>query len=376
MKNIAAEGLIKKIAYKTILNKKDLPEIFINSLEDFNIDELDSCNLLTINNYSIAISKWVSPKRTRSYPYERVYNTLGKTVKKVTVIPVIKDEGINGDRDFIQWDTVSLMSLLDVYVILGYYNDADKHKSKEGKITNQKFDNEYIKSKLKELENYCSSALHWNLEQLEKMPILMGRVKESYIKISKELNVEVHNEQGIDKFISKINIDYNEFMKYSRDKAEKAQNREMNTIQPKENLLSQSKGKITISNFLGGRYYFTVDETYIDSHSNTLYLIEGKHSSRRKLVSRSDIKDGLLKMIIYSNLSSVKVNNEEMNYKPVLLLTSSKLDGGYIDSEMEEKNIHTYLIKNQITKKDYILVKELFDEAKCNGFIVKIGNEK
>ena len=60
----------------------------------------------------------MSPKRTRSYPYERVYNSL-RISKKITVIPVIKDEGAKGDRDFLQWDTISLMSLLDVFVLPG-----------------------------------------------------------------------------------------------------------------------------------------------------------------------------------------------------------------------------------------------------------------
>ena len=66
-----------------------------------------------------AVSWWVSPKRTRSYPYARVYDTLGFSGKKATIIPIIKDEGKDGDRDFLQWDTISLMSLLGVYVIVG-----------------------------------------------------------------------------------------------------------------------------------------------------------------------------------------------------------------------------------------------------------------
>ena len=42
----------------------------------------------------IAVSRWISPKRTRSYPYERVYDTLAFDGKKVTIIPVVKDEGL------------------------------------------------------------------------------------------------------------------------------------------------------------------------------------------------------------------------------------------------------------------------------------------
>ena len=40
--------------------------------------------ILTINDKNeIAVSWWVSPKRTRSYPYARVYDTLGFAGKKL-----------------------------------------------------------------------------------------------------------------------------------------------------------------------------------------------------------------------------------------------------------------------------------------------------
>ena len=40
-----------------------------------NINNLPSKCIVTFENKSFAISKWVSPKRTRSYPYARVYDT-------------------------------------------------------------------------------------------------------------------------------------------------------------------------------------------------------------------------------------------------------------------------------------------------------------
>jgi hypothetical protein len=141
------------------------------STEEFDINALPASFILEDNNVSFAISKWVSPKRTRSYPYERVYNTLSST-KKITIIPIVKDEGSEGDRDFIQWDTVSMMSLLDVYVILAYYEKAEKHKSRKDKITNQSFNNDFILSKIKEIKNYHSSALHWNINELKKIYII------------------------------------------------------------------------------------------------------------------------------------------------------------------------------------------------------------
>jgi len=154
---------ITGIEYQSILTSK-LKEF---DIKDFNINKLPASSIVKYGSFSFGISKWVSPKRTRSYPYERIYNTLGNS-KKVTVIPIIKDEGKKGDRDFIQWDTVSLMSLLDVFVVFAYYENAEKHPTRENKITNQQFDNNLVKTKIAEIKNYHSSALHWNLKEIEK----------------------------------------------------------------------------------------------------------------------------------------------------------------------------------------------------------------
>jgi hypothetical protein len=121
-------GKITGITYQVILSA----DLKVLDIKTFNINKAPSACLLNDKKDVFAISKWVSPKRTRSYPFERVFNTLHFS-KKITVIPIIKDEGAMGDRDFIQWDTVSLMSLLDVFVIFAYYDKADKR----GKKNNQ-----------------------------------------------------------------------------------------------------------------------------------------------------------------------------------------------------------------------------------------------
>ena len=130
------KGKITGIKYKILLAET----LKIVDIKDFNINESSAFVIVKNNNNSFAVSKWVSPKRTRSYPYERVYNTLNSS-KKITVIPIVKDEGVAGDRDFLQWDTVSLMSLLDVFVIFSYYEKAEINPRFENKITNQQFDN-------------------------------------------------------------------------------------------------------------------------------------------------------------------------------------------------------------------------------------------
>jgi len=100
---------IKGIKYNPLLCR-DLEVFDYKDLEK----ALASCAsfILNINKENkVAISWWVSAKRTRSYPYTRVYDTLGFSGKKITIIPVVKDEGKEGDRDCFQWDTSSLMSL-------------------------------------------------------------------------------------------------------------------------------------------------------------------------------------------------------------------------------------------------------------------------
>ena len=372
------EGQITGIKYKILLSE----ELQTVEIEKFNINKVPSCCLLRDGNTTFAISKWISPKRSRSYPYERVYNTLNG-VKKITVIPIIKDEGFDGDRDFLQWDTVSLMSLLDVFVILAYYDKAAKKSYFENKITDFQFDNKYVVSKIKEIEQYHSSALHWNLNELKNnLHDIVDKAKDSYAEIEKQTGVRLHNQEGIENFKKKIGKNVSDFMEFSREKAKKAQSREMVTRQPKENLSTKTKAKITITNYLGGQYFFTVDEIVVDK--NIVYLIESKHSKPTILPKKGDtctlyevhsIKDGLLKMILYSNLCEVEVNGTKMKSQAILKLTSPKIRGE-ISSEIPVWERAGFLLNNDFSQKQIRFIDVLLDEAVENGFMLKIGGIK
>jgi len=298
-----------------------------------------------------------------------VYDTLGYA-KKITVIPLIKDEGIDGDRDFLQWDTIALMSLLDVYVVVAYYDVAQK-KDDKNKITNQQFNNQYIHSKIIEIENYQSSALHWNLQQLNPLNLadLCTKIQKSYIQISDKTKVQLHDKQGIVKFKQKIEQDIRSFRQFSRIKASQAQNREFQTIQPKEQLTTFSKAKITLTNYLGGQYFLTVDEVILKN--NYIYLIESKHTQREHLPKLADIKDGLLKLILYANLPNVQINGKNIPTKAVLQLTSIKIVGK-VSSNDKQTEINNFFNVNKFNLKTTELVKELFLGAKTNNFIVQI----
>lgn len=297
----------------------------------------------------------MSAKRTRSYPYTRIYDSLSFAGKKVTIIPIVKDEGEEGDRDFLQWDTVSLMSLLGTYVIVAYYKDAVPSSRYKNKITEQRFDIDFIKNELNKLLSYQSDALHWNLSQIDRVGEIEQRALESYDRISKRLKIKMHSRTSAEERIQQLLKGKDVFMKLSRELAQKAQKRESITIQPKEKLIGE-KATLTIKNYLGGYYYFTADE--IEINGEDISLIEGKHTETSDLPSLTDIKDGLLKMILFTNLEEVRIGDKDYRKIPILKLTTGR---GFKLESLDNS-----------TKDTISLLKK---EAETNGFKVTINNK-
>lgn len=299
----------------------------------------------------VAVSWWVSPKRTRSYPYARVYDTLVFSGKKITIIPAIKDEGAEGDRDFLQWDTISLMSLLGVYVVIAYYVNVDRNPRYENKITNQRFDMQYIRNEINDLLSYQSDALHWNLSRVSEISQIAETALRSYDRISDKLGVRMHSRESALRRIMELRKGLEDFMNSSRQRAEKAQERESVTSQPKERL-EGTKAKITITNYLGGKYFFTCDEAEV--HGNEVYLIEAKHTKTDDLPKIGDIKEGLLRMVLFTNLRNVIVDGQQRKPIPILKLTAAKKQPSLDDRQ-----------RNTLEK--------LAKEARTNGFRIKIN---
>ncbi|MBA2736414.1 MAG: VWA domain-containing protein, partial [Pyrinomonadaceae bacterium] len=331
-------GDISKISYKQFLSD-DLRE---SKLETFDINKAAGAFLLTNGKERIAVSRWISPKRTRSYPYERVYDTLVHKGKKVAIIPVVKDEGLGGDRDFLQWDTVSLLSLLDVQVITAYYNSAEKNAKRADRITAQKLDNNYITARLKEVFNFKGTARDWNEREMLELKFVFEKAKLAYREISKKTKTYLHNDDALNELIN-YTATPQKFIEFSRRKSQDAQNREYVTEQPKESLATDTKAKVTINNALFGRYFLTCDETKIAAR--TVYLIEAKHSQREKLPNKNDVKDGFVKMMLYTNLNNVKVGAKSYKLKVMIHLTSSKLNGS-INSGAGGEEVDKFLSDN------------------------------
>ena len=355
-------GSVEKIKYKQFVNDK-LRE---SKFENFDINKSQGAFLLNNNKETIAVSRWISPKRSRSYPYERVYDTLAHSGKKVTIIPVVKDEGLGGERDFLQWDTISLLSLLDVHVILGFYDSAEKKTKRADQITAQKFDNNYISERLKEAFEFNGTPREWNERESKQLKNVFEKAKLSYKKISTETKTYLHDSTALDELI-KVAETPEKFLEFSRNKSQKAQAREFVTEQPKEALSTDTKAKVTINNALFGKYFFTCDETKIED--KTVYLIEAKHSVRAKMPGKNDIKDGFIKMMLYTNLNNVKVGAKPFALKVQIRLTANQLKGS-VNSDATEGNVNKFLTENTFTENDLTFIRKIFQEAKENNFTI------
>lgn len=353
---------IEKIRYKQFLGDN----LRASKLENFDINTSQGAFLLDNGEEKIAVSRWVSPKRTRSYPYERVYDTLAFSGKKVAIIPVVKDEGLGGERDFLQWDTISLLSLLDVQVVLAYYNEAEKNLKRKDQITSQKLDNTYIRARLKEVFEFKGTPRDWNAREAKQLKAVFEKAKSAYAEIAKQTKTYLHDAAALDELI-KFAETPQKFIEFSRAKAIKAQSREFRTDQPKEALATDTKAKVTINNALFGRYFFTCDETLVENDS--LYLIEAKHTAHARFPSKNDIKDGLVKMMLYTNLKGVKVGKNAFDLRVMLRLTSSQLKGS-IKSDAKEETIEKFFTDNNFAPADKEFFKKLFREARENRFTI------
>ena len=193
------------------------------------------------------------------------------------------------------------------------------------------------------------------MAQIDNIWEIGKKALDSYEKISKKLGIEMHSKKDAEKRIAELKKGKEVFMALSRNLAGLAQKRESETIQPKERL-DGKKAMITITNYLGGNYYFTSDE--VELHNNDIWLIDAKHTKTDNFPSLGDIKDGLLKMMLFTNLKEVKINGKNLNPVPILKLTTG-------DNFSIEK-------LNDGQKK---LLEILKKEAKTNRFRVLINKE-
>lgn len=363
------EGFIKDVQYKAFL-AEDLRQYDYKS---FDVNEVETSGKIIFPNGEFAYSKWVSPKRTRSYPFERLYNTFDSPMR-LTVIPVLKDEGLDGDLDRIQYSTISWMNLLNIYIVLSYYDKAVKNarpsQVSKNKITNQEFNVNAVNEQMSRISQYKQSALHWNRSLIEKSFVDIYKLAlDSYEKISKETGVKVHDRSTQEQYLAKIMRDFENFKNISLSGSKGASIRETQTSHGFEYLSDGVKATFQIKNYLGGIYYLTTDEVI---QSKGVYIIqESKNSTTGFLPSLSDIKDGLFKLILYSNLDTLCLDTRPVNFESCLKLTGKEVSGS-LTMPCDESLIVQFLNYNKgsYTRKEEETLRKLNQEASSNKKLI------
>jgi hypothetical protein len=340
------DGFIKGVQYRAFL-AENLPRY---DFEGFDINKAETSGRIILPDGDFAFSKWVSPKRTRSYPFERLYNTYNSPMR-LTVIPIIKDEGAGGDLDRVQYSTISWMNLLNVYIVLAYYRNAGKNerpqqKAKD-KITSQEFDIASVNDQIARISQYKQSALHWNRTLIEDDFVNIYKLAlDSYEKISKNTGVKMHDRDLQEQYLSTIMRDFVNFKNISLRGSKGASIRETQTSHAFEYLSDGMKATFRIDNYLGGTYFLTADEVVKDEKENMYIIQESKNSTEGFLPGLSDIKDGLFKLILYSNLDSLRLDSEPVNFRSRLKLTGKKVSG-LLSMPCDENLMIQFLTENK-----------------------------
>ena len=369
------KGLVKGVSYDPYLNQKKLTEY---DIAQFDVNTAKSSGLINMgtSGNNLAFSKWVSPKRTRTYPFQRIYDTLGLSTKKVTIIPVIKDEGAAGDNDRINGMTFSWMNLMNVHIVLAWYEDASKVDMKE-KITDQVLNVESVKEKLIEISQFHSNALHWNTNHFENdfERIYLNAV-ESYQRISQQENVTMHKTQDHLNTLEEFKVDnqfcVDIFKRVTLSRSHAAALRETVTVHELESLSEGEKGIFLITNYQGGVYYLSPDEIYWEN--DQLVIQESKNTTQKKFPSFpsiGDVKDGLFKLILFANMERVGVDDRN----DVPFVTRLKLTGnltGHLFLPTSTNRILDFCQRNRLSPARRKTITLLNQEAGINNFQILI----
>jgi hypothetical protein len=350
----------------------------------FDINSAKAAGLVqSAENDCIAYSKWSGPKRTRTYPFARIYDTYSHSGKVITVIPIIKDEG-RGERendtnmDRVNYITYSWMNLMNIYIVLAWYAEATKKS--ETRVTNQRFDSRYVFQKMQEIREYKLDAHHWNHEHFRKDFILIyEQAVNAYRSLSARLGVSMHPEDSHKDFLNKVRdtqeptrLDIERFREVTLRGSYLSAQHETVIRHRLEKLPDAGvKALFRLTNYLGGVYYLTADEVYFPQ-PNTVVIREYKHTTSSRLPAASDVKDGLFKLLLFSRLEDTHIGNNRISTRVELFLTSIRLHGR-LSIPTNPEYVKRYALACGLSSRDLSFLHWLNEESRRINVPVIVG---
>ena len=319
-------------------------------------------------NKEVAISVWTTPKRSKTYPLGRVYDTLSYHGIKITIIPVMVDYGKNGERGRIQPNTVDWMTSVGVYLILGVYVDAEKGKvgklaknagaktkSSEGKpkfAKGQKFNLKHLQKQIEKIIKNKPDIKIWNENQFTTIPNLLENAINNYKRLGEELDIPLSDFSRLEKKIRLWKNDLEQFLADCECLSKRAQNSEIRADHKLENITG-AKGKINIDFGESRKLYLTADSIDLDNDKCLVTILEGKNASSEKFPKLNDVKDALFKLMIFKNSDF------------------------YFDGKKFEKKLVCYLTGqyDNVEKEFRVEFQSLIDECYANNIELKLNGK-
>jgi hypothetical protein len=277
------EGYIRDVRYRPQM----IDALHVHLWDDFDINAVRGAGIIQFDTPHdvLLVSRWISPKRTRSYPFARLYSGYAHNGRIVTVIPVIKDEGAAGDNDRINAMTFSWMSLMNIYIVLAWYDQASPARA-SGKITRQRLNAPYVREQIAAVRDYKASALHWNTSHfLNNFESVFMRAVERYQAIGELYAIPMHSPTDHMRVLEKYRVggifNLEQYRMHTLFTSAAAAQREVGVSHMHERLDDGEKALFRIENYLGGQYFLTADEVFREG--DVWVIQEAKHSTRTLL---------------------------------------------------------------------------------------------
>ena len=378
-KVLRLRGIIRDIEYDPQVRTKPLEQF---SLDGFDINVASPSGIIEFaDDTSFGYSKWKGPKPSRTYPSAGIYRTYHLQTKRVTVIPVIKDEG-NDTRNNERLGSMVLarMNLTSVYIILAWYEHAEPNLKRGGnRITNQLLNNDFVVEKMREIKRAQKSALHWNTMHFQRdFEYVFRQAVESYQRISNQYNIEMHSADNhlaiLEQYLIDGAFDLDAFARHSSERSSAAAKREAMTTHELEQLTDGDKAYIELVNLQGGIYHLTSDEVFWED--GRLVLQESKNTTKDKMPSLGDIQDGLFRNILFYSIDELYLDSQQIEFTTRLKLTG-KIRGVLKLPDDGEAAIEPFADANNLTSVKRRLLRLLNQELAVNpGFSIEIASNK
>lgn len=348
-KILKLNGIIRNVNYDPQVRTKPLERV---AFDDFDINSAPASGIIEFaDNTSFGYSKWKSPKPSRTYPSASIYKTYHLQSKRVTVIPVLKDEGKDTpNNDRISSMTLARMNLMGVYIILAWYERAEPHPKGGNKTADHFYNNKFVLERIREIKRAQKSALHWNMMHFKRdFEYVYRQAVESYQNVGKRYSLEMHSAEKhlaiLEQYLVDGKFNLEAFARYSSARSSAAAKRESMTAHDLEELLDGDKAYLELENIQGGIYHLTADEVYWEE--GRLVIQESKNTTKGKLPSLGDVQDGLFKNILFYSIDELYIGAE-----PIEFVTRIKLTGninGRLRLPAEVALIEEFASENKLT---------------------------